>query len=149
PLDRDGDRSVDALQRARNHGRTEVRLVVVGADRVCGRVIRGVDVAARAAAGDFEQDIRPGGDLRDAELLAIRRVLRIRVGNLEADAGVDLAGAGDKTGNVGVDTGTVIRAEDPEHVVTGAADFPSFHQAGESAHQEGRLLLFEQQVGDV
>jgi hypothetical protein len=148
-LDRQRHRPIDALQCAGYHGRTDIRLVVVRADGVPLRVVRGIDVAGGAAARDFKENIGAGRDLRDAQLLAKRRFLGVRVGNFEGYARVGIAGAGDEARDIGIDGGPVVRAKDSQYVMAGAADFLFFHQAGDGADQVGGLLLLEQQVGHI
>src|SRR5207237_5514189 len=88
-LNREGDRAVDSLDGGADHGRADIGLIVVRADRVRRRIVGGIDVSGGAAAGDFEQNIRATGDLRDAELLAERRVLWIGIRDLEDRTRID------------------------------------------------------------
>ena len=62
-LDRRVDGRVDALHRARQHLRAEVRLVGVDADPPDALLLRCVEHAEPAAAGDLEDDVRAVGDL--------------------------------------------------------------------------------------
>src|SRR5215210_3780830 len=77
---------VDALDRARQDVRPEVRLVAVDADAPLPLLLRGVERAEPAAAGDLEHDLRALRDLVERDLLALvlrDEVLRIRREDLD------------------------------------------------------------------
>src|SRR2546430_12605853 len=89
-------------------GGVEIGLVVVRANGVGRGVVRGIDIARRATASYFKQDIRAGRDLGDAELLAECRVLGIRVRNLPGQPRVDTLRAGDVARDIRVDGRAVV-----------------------------------------
>ena len=70
-LDRVVHGRVDALQRARQHLRAEVRLVGVDADPPHVLLLRSVEHAEAAAARHLEDDVRAGCDLAERGLLAL------------------------------------------------------------------------------
>src|SRR5215208_5115273 len=76
-LDHAEDAFVDLLLRARQHVRTEERLVRVDADPPHVLLARGVERAEPAAAGDLEHDLRALLDLVQRELLALRLVVPV------------------------------------------------------------------------
>ena len=71
------DRHVDALDRAREDVRAEVGLVLVDADPPLALLLRRVESAEAAAAGDLEHDLGALRDLVQRDLLAL--VLRDEV----------------------------------------------------------------------
>src|SRR4029079_2835131 len=76
-LDREEDRAVDALERARQHVRAEERLVAVDSDPPHVVVLRGRERAEAATAGALDHALGAGRDLVQRELLALRLVLPV------------------------------------------------------------------------
>ena len=117
-LDRRVDRGVDALHRARQHLRAEIRLVGVDADPPHVALLRGVEHAEPAAARDLEDDVRARGDLVQRGRLALRLVdpvLRVRVQELHARIG--LARARLVAGDVAVDRRLLLAADRADRVL--------------------------------
>ena len=71
-LDRVVHGDVDALESARHHPRAEIALVSVDADTEDALLVRRVEDAEAALAGDLELDDRALGDLVERRLLALR-----------------------------------------------------------------------------
>src|SRR4051794_24030110 len=145
-LDRVVDGHVDLLQGAREDLRTEVALVGVDADALDALLLGGVERAEAALAGDLEDDLRALGDLVERDLLALRlvdEVLRVAVERL--DARVRRLRSGLEAGDVVVDRRDLLAADPAERgrVVV------LRREARDVADQVARVLLLEQQAGDV
>src|SRR5215208_1822161 len=146
-LDRVVDGHVDLLEGARDDVRAEVALVGIDADALDVLLLRRVERAEAALAGDLEDDLRALRDLVERELLAevlLDEVLGVAVEGL--DVRVGLLGAGLEAGDVAVDRRDLLAADRGDHLVAALVlDVEPRQRSDEVAG----LVLLEQQAVDV
>src|SRR4051794_32076169 len=138
---------VDLLDGAREHLRAEVGLVGVDADALDALLLRRVQRAEAALAGDLEDHLRALGDLVERLLLAevlLDEVLRVAVERL--DARVGLLGAGLEARDVAVHRRDLLAADRGDDLL--AARVLGV-EARERAGEVAGLVLLEQQAADV
>ena len=121
---------VDLLQRARQDARAEVGLVGVDADAPDVLLLRRVEGAEAAAAGDLEDDVGALGDLVQRDLLALRLVGEVTASSRSSTliARVGRLGASLVAGDVAVDRRDLLAADaelDCALRLAGAAILPS------------------------
>src|SRR4051794_34545449 len=149
-LDGEEDGRLDALHGRGEDLRADGRLVGVDADAPDLLLARRLEGAETAAAGDLEDDARALLDLREGELLALRlvdEVLGVAVDGLEA--GVGVGGALLEARDEAVDRRDLEAADRRHGLGAGHLDVVLHDQAGQVTDQVARLLLLEQQAGDV
>src|SRR5215831_17979574 len=141
------DGRVDPLHRARQDVRAEEGLVGVDPDAPHVLLLRSVERAEAAAAGDLEDHASALLDLVQRDLLALRlvgEVLRVPVQRL--DAGIRCLGTGLVTGDEAVDRRLLLAADGADDV----RPRPTLLlEPGEIADEIPRLLLLEQQAEQV
>src|SRR5215216_640534 len=146
-LDRVVDGHVDLLEGARDDVRAEVALVGIDADALDVLLLRRVERAEAALAGDLEDDLRALRDLVERELLAevlLDEVLGVAVEGL--DVRVGLLGAGLEAGDVAVDRRDLLATDRGDHLVAALVlDVEPRQRSDEVAG----LVLLEQQAVDV
>src|SRR5215208_335403 len=146
-LDRLEHGDVDLLQRAGDDVRAEVALVGIDADALDVLLLRRVERAEAALAGDLEDDLRALRDLVERELLAevlLDEVLRVAVEGL--DVRVGLLGAGLEAGDVAVDRRDLLAADRGDDLV---AALVLDVEPGQRADEVAGLVLLEQEAVDV
>src|SRR5215470_9258109 len=146
-LDRVVDGRVDPLHRARQDVRAEEGLVGVDPDAPHVLLLRSVERAEAAAAGDLEDHASALLDLVQRDLLALRlvgEVLRVPVQRL--DAGVRGLRACLIAGDEAVDRRLLLTADRADDVGSGP---PLLLEARQVADEIARLLFFEQQSEQV
>ena len=145
-LDEPEDAEIDALHRARQDVRAEVRLVDVDAVAPDTGLLRRRKRAEAARACDREDDLRTGRDLvlRDRLALVLRDEV-LRVADQDLRPGDALPSAGPVAGDERVDRRDLHAARRADRVAARALR----HQRGEAADQVALLLGLERDPGDV
>src|SRR5258708_39633281 len=146
-LDGEIHTGVDALDRARQDVRAEVRLVDVDADAPDPGALRGVERAEAARAGDVELDLRALIDLVLCDRLALRLIDEVlRVADEHRDAWVARLRAGLVARKEAVDRRGLDAADHAEGLL---AALLLHHEPGEAADEVGVLLRRVGQAFDV